>query len=149
MFDGKGRFVMQDYGVKSTFASFLPGPAGEFGIPIWCFYVNRGQAVCSFGVSDKEHSIMEFCPAHQSYQNVAATGFRTFLRVDGVYYEPFRDCTAPKRMYIGMNELELEEENAGLGIRTRVLYFTLPGEALGGALPDGDSGKYRAAGAGA
>lgn len=131
MFDGKGRFVMQDYGVKSTFASFLPGLAGEFGIPIWCFYVNRGQAVCSFGVSDKEHSIMEFCPAHQSYQNVAATGFRTFLRVDGVYYEPFRDCTAPKRMYIGMNELELEEENAGLGIRTRVLYFTLPGEALG------------------
>ena len=47
MFDSKGRFVMENYAVNSTFASFLPGISGEMGIPIWCFYVNRGQAVCS------------------------------------------------------------------------------------------------------
>lgn len=131
MFDSKGRFVMENYAVNSTFASFLPGISGEMGIPIWCFYVNRGQAVCSFGVSDKEHSIMEFYPAHQSYQNVSTTGFRTFLKVDGVYYEPFRQDAMPKKMYIGMNELEIEEENAELGIRTKVLYYTLPEEAVG------------------
>ena len=38
-------FVMNDYGKKSTFASFLPGIAGIRGIPIWCYYVNRGQCV--------------------------------------------------------------------------------------------------------
>ena len=41
-------FVMDDYGKKSTFASFLPGIAGIRGIPIWCYYVNRGQCVVSF-----------------------------------------------------------------------------------------------------
>ena len=40
-------FVMNDYGKKSTFASFLPGIAGIRGIPIWCYYVNRGQCVVS------------------------------------------------------------------------------------------------------
>ena len=68
---------MKDYGRKSTFAGFLPGIAGEKGIPLWCFYVNRGQGVVSFGVDDKEHEIMEFYPAHLAYQNVKRTGFRT------------------------------------------------------------------------
>ena len=62
-------FVMDDYGKKSTFASFLPGIAGIRGIPIWCYYVNRGQCVVSFGVDNKDHAIMEFYPAHQAYQN--------------------------------------------------------------------------------
>ena len=65
---------------KSTFASFLPGISGEKGIPIWCYYVNRGQCVVSFGVDNKDHSIMEFYPAHQAYQNVKTTGFRTFVK---------------------------------------------------------------------
>ena len=44
---------MKNYAKKSTFASFLPGIAGIKGIPIWCHYVNRGQAVTSFGSRDK------------------------------------------------------------------------------------------------
>ena len=47
---GREKLIMKDYGRKSTFASFLPGIAGIQGIPIWCYYVNRGQGVVSFGV---------------------------------------------------------------------------------------------------
>ena len=36
------KFLIENYGKKSTFASFLPGISGEKGIPIWCYYVNRG-----------------------------------------------------------------------------------------------------------
>ena len=43
------KFLIENYGKKSTFASFLPGISGEKGIPIWCYYVNRGQCVVSFG----------------------------------------------------------------------------------------------------
>ena len=47
-------FTLERYSEKPTFSSFLPGIAGEAGIPAWCYYNNRGQAVCSFGVSDKD-----------------------------------------------------------------------------------------------
>ena len=46
-------FHISDYGKKPTFASFLPGISGIRGIPIWCYYVNRGQGVVSFGVENK------------------------------------------------------------------------------------------------
>ena len=52
MFDEQNRYVIKDYQNKPTFSSFLPGIAGEMGVPIWCYYNNRGQAVCSFGVKD-------------------------------------------------------------------------------------------------
>ena len=85
------KFLIENYGKKSTFASFLPGISGEKGIPIWCYYVNRGQCVVSFGVDNKDHSIMEFYPAHQAYQNVKTTGFRTFVKKDGKVTELFAD----------------------------------------------------------
>ena len=91
-------FIIEDYGRKSTFASFLPGIAGVKGIPSWCYYVNRGQCVSCFGVENKDHAIMEFFPAHQSYQNVKRTGFRTFLKKDGVYFEAFADESEKHRM---------------------------------------------------
>lgn len=134
MFDTKGRFIMKDYTRQSTFASFLPGISGKYGIPIWCFYVNRGQGVASFGVKDKEHSIMEFYPARQAYEVTSQVGFRTFLKVDGTYFEPFGDENFTKDMYIGMNEFEIEENCKASGIKTNVLYFTLPGEKLGGLI---------------
>lgn len=131
MFDSKGRFIMENYDVKTTFASFLPGISGKMGIPIWSFYVNRGQAVCSFGLEDKENSIMEFYPAHQSYQLTQTHGFRTFIRSNGKYFEPFSDIENRKTMYIGMNELAIDEVNDESGIKTEVLYFTLPTEDVG------------------
>lgn len=124
-------FVMEGYGRKPVFASFLPGISGVRGIPIWCYYVNRGQCVASFGVEDKDHAIMEFYPAHQAYQNVKTTGFRTFIRKDGAVTEAFADEDVSHDMRISMNGLTIEERNSRMGLTVRVSYFTLPGEKLG------------------
>lgn len=123
MFDEKHRFIIQDYQKRSPFSSFLPGIAGPTGIPLWCYYNNRGQAVCSFGVQDKDHAIMEFSPAHVAYREVSRTGFRTFCKLDGRYRELFADhCD----MYIGMSELELVCQTEGL--TASALYYGVPGE---------------------
>ena len=123
-------FCLDCYGQKAPFASFLPGIAGVKGIPIWCYYVNRGQGIVSFGVSDKDHAIMEFLPAHRAYASVRQTGFRTFLRRDGRYIEPFKREEL-SRMTIGMNTLHLEENDQENGLKTRIDYFVLPEERLG------------------
>ena len=125
-------FVIENYGQKSTFASFLPGISGIRGIPVWCFYVNRGQCVASFGVDNKENSIMEFSPAHQAYQNVKTTGFRTFIKKDGKVYEPFSDENISSKMIICKNLLEVEEENEKTELKVQVSYYTLPDERLAG-----------------
>lgn len=124
-------FVIKNYGKKSTFASFLPGISGIYGIPVWCYYVNRGQCVATFGSKDKDHAIMEFAPAHQCCQNVKRTGFRTFIRVDGTYFEAFAKEKEPHRMTIYQNGLEIEEINEKQQIRTHVTYYTLPNEKVG------------------
>jgi hypothetical protein len=129
-----GRFVIQDYAAARPFASFLPGIAGPLGIPLWAFYVNRGQAITSFGVESKDKPIMEFQPANRAYRTTPYTGFRTFVKIQGQVYEPFAPWqrAAPTRMCIGMNELELQETNPARGLQTNVLYFVLPGENLAG-----------------
>lgn len=125
-------YTIENYGKKSAFASFLPGISGVRGIPIWCYYVNRGQGVVSFGLENKDHAIMEFYPAHQAYQNVKKTGFRTFIKKDGSFWEPFREENIPHSMSITMNGLEIEENHVEEGIVTKVSYFTLPEEKIGG-----------------
>lgn len=132
MIDQQKRYRIDNYGKKSTFSNFLPGISGEMGIPLWCFYVNRGQAVSSFGIQDKDHSIMQFYPAHQSYQNTKRAGFRTFLKVDGKVWEPFHNEDIPHQMWIGMNELEIKEINQEAGYEITVTYFTLPEESVAG-----------------
>lgn len=123
--------TIKGYGKKSPFASFLPGIAGVKGTPIWCYYVNRGQAVVSFGVQDKDHSIMEFYPAHTAYQNVSRTGFRTFIKENGEVYEPFKKPKNSSTMEIHMNALFIEESSKKHGLNTKVSYTTLPGEEIG------------------
>lgn len=123
-------FCLDRYGKKPPFASFLPGIAGVKGIPIWCYYVNRGQGVVSFGVNNKDHAIMEFLPAHRAYASVRRTGFRTFLRRDGRFLESF-SREELGRMVVGMNTLGLEEDDPENGLETRVDYFVLPEERLG------------------
>lgn len=123
MFDSQNRFVIKDYQNKPTFSSFLPGIAGPMGVPVWCYYNNRGQAVCSFGAQDKDHSIMEFSSAHSAYQNVSRTGFRTFVKVNGAYGELFTDgCD----MHIGMSEVEITCTQEGL--QASALYYGASGE---------------------
>ena len=123
MFDEHGRYVIEDYQAKPPFSSFLPGIAGPMGVPVWCYYNNRGQAVCSFGARDKDHAIMEFSPAHTAYQNVGRTGFRTFCKIDGAYRELFTGVCA---MHTGMSEVEITCRESGL--EASALYFGVPGE---------------------
>ena len=122
-------FTLERYSEKPTFSSFLPGIAGEAGIPAWCYYNNRGQAVCSFGVSDKDHAIMEFGAAHEAYREVSRTGFRTFIRRDGQVTEAFADGSASMDIRPAELCLRWEDEKT----RVEVVYFGLP-ECRVGAL---------------
>jgi hypothetical protein len=139
-FDTSDRFTITSYNSAKPFASFLPGIAGARGIPLWAFYVNRGQGMASFGIQDKNNSIMEYYPANKSYQLVPTHGFRTFLILQSDQkrdcYEPFssgnRTPGRQEKMYIGPNELEIEEIHPELGLRVNVLYFLLPGEEFAG-----------------
>ena len=62
------KFRIKNYNEAKPFASFFPGIAGIMGIPIWCFYVNRGQCISSFGFDSKDGAIMEFQPANKAYR---------------------------------------------------------------------------------
>lgn len=129
-FDGKD-FIIENYDRAKTFSSFLPGIAGVDGIPMWAFYVNRGQAMGSFGVKDKDGAIMEFFPANVMYRNIEHLGFRTFMRRDGKVHEIFSsasDDPCVRKLMIGQNLIRITEENNALGLGVTVTYFTLPGE---------------------
>ena len=127
------KFFFQDYEKLPAFSSFLPGLAGVKGIPLWVFYTNRGQGINSFGIHHKGNAIMEFNPANTAYENTAVKGFRTFLRSNGNYFEPF--CTyhteGKRTMCVEKNRLMLEEVNEEHGIQIRVSYFVLPTESIG------------------
>ncbi len=134
-FDEQGRFILAAYDQAHPFSSFLPGIGGLLGIPMWVFYTNRGQAITSFGVESKDHPIMEFQPAHKAYQLTATLGFRTFLKSDQWFKEPFSpwDRATPQRtMHVGMNEIEIRETDLDLGLETSVVYFTLLNEPFTG-----------------
>ena len=80
--DELGFYVIENYDKKAPFASFLSAIAGVEGIPMWSFYVNRGQAISSIGIRDKDNCIMEFFPANEAYKMVYINGFRTFIKIE-------------------------------------------------------------------
>jgi hypothetical protein len=129
-------FSVGGYNSAPAFSSFLPGIAGKWGIPIWCFYVNRGQAVSSFGVQDKDHQILEFQSFNQACMRVEREGFRTLLRLEGGrIHEPFRrggDPRIEQTMIIAPAELRLREKNPELGLEIEVTYFGLPNLRVAG-----------------
>jgi len=128
----KERFVIENYLEKSPFSNFLPGIAGKKGIPLWAFYVNRGQGISGFGLQDKNHPIMEFTPANKAYETVGQIGFRSFLIVGGRYYEPFLPNSGnPHRLLIDRHSFSIEEMNPEIGIKIVVTYFGLPNENIG------------------
>src|ERR1700691_5348829 len=118
--DGNGAFVIEDYQHAKLFADFFPGVSGLYGIPMWAFYVNRGQAVSSFGIESKDKAILEFEPANKAYRLSSIQGFRTFLKImDGkkqLFYDPFANSLVSpyktsQRMLITSHDLTIEEEN--------------------------------------
>jgi hypothetical protein len=139
---------LEDYDAKPSFASFLPAVAGVYGIPVWSFYINRGQGVASFGFKSKEFPILEFNAANKAYQLTPYIGFRTFMKGtrggESFNVEPFSPANTrnlesdesqddlPKRvMFIGPNEFEIKEIDATNGITTSVKYIVLPEEDFG------------------
>ncbi|KAL3927844.1 MAG: hypothetical protein SGPRY_002646 [Prymnesium sp.] len=140
IFDESGRYIMHDFDKVKPMANFLPGVGGLWGVPMWTFYVNRGQALATFGVKDKDGGLLLFQTAEKTYQVTPYVGFRTLLkgtRASGQKFEtqpffPESDAdpkTAARRdMFIGNNEMEIEEMDPVSGIRTNVIYFTSPNE---------------------
>ncbi|BCJ96085.1 hypothetical protein acsn021_36540 [Anaerocolumna cellulosilytica] len=127
-------YVMEDYDKLPAFSSFLPGLAGIRGIPVWVYYTNRGQGINSFGVHNKSNAIMEFNPANTAYENTAVKGFRTFIRCNGVFYEPFFPSLlkTERTMYMNKNSFKIQETNADYGLRITITYYVLPEEPVGG-----------------
>ena len=140
--------MLEDFDAKPAFSSFLPAVGGVYGIPVWCFYVNRGQGIASFGFESKEYPILEFNPANKAYQMTPYVGFRTFLKGKrggkDFMTEPFspkntRDLGSdksqdnrPKRvMFVGPNEVEILENDVENDITTSVKYIVLPEETFG------------------
>lgn len=125
-------FVIHDYQKQKPFSSFLPGIAGYMGKPLWSFYVNRGQAISSFGLRDKNGAILEFYPANLAYIYTPTIGFRTFVKVDGVVHEFFKEPNEHQVMYVNKESVSIEESNIVLGIKVKVTYFTLPNMPFAG-----------------
>jgi hypothetical protein len=134
-FDKLGRYVMTNYDRLKPMANFLAGVGGLWGVPMWLFYVNRGQGVQSFGTATKDGGIAAFETAEKAYQEVPFTGFRTFLKgeragsKDCWNHMPFFPQSAgsieyDRDMFIGMNEFEIEERAPELGLNTNILYYT-------------------------
>ncbi len=135
-----GEFVIENYDLGKPFASFFPGIAGMFGIPMWVFYVNRGQGIVSFGIEGKKSSMLEFFPANRAWQFVSRRGFRTFIKAKNEKtskcYEPFRNKLSThnmdfkRKMMISAEDFSLQEDNCTMGLRFDVQYHTLANEPL-------------------
>ncbi|MBD3217860.1 MAG: hypothetical protein GF310_06235, partial [candidate division Zixibacteria bacterium] len=139
-----GEFIIEDYNSAKPFASFFPGIAGIDGIPMWVFYVNRGQCISGMGIQDKDHSIMEFLPANRAYNLASSHGFRTFVKLHDNspvnFYEPFQNhyrdnqLNKTQRMIIAPSSLKLEELNHSLNLKFAVEYFTVPQDKYAGLI---------------
>jgi len=132
--DKDGTFVIKDYNQAKPWSSFFPGIAGCWGIPLWAFYVNRGQCLASMGIGSKDGAIMEFLPANKAYQLTPFQGFRTFFKIGAsgsVFHEPFSttgsltEAAVAQEMRIRPYSLTLLERHARCGLETEVEYFTL------------------------
>ena len=138
-FDSECNFVIEQYNDSAPLAGFLPGIAGVNGIPAWAFYVNRGQALASFGVRNKDGAMLEFFPADKAYQLTASRGFRTFLKIDDgkrvTCHEAFQRAAGDavrQRLIISPHEVGVEETHPGLSLAMRADMFSLPGAPLAG-----------------
>lgn len=143
-FDSNGRYILENYDSLKPMANFLCGIGGLWGVPMWAFYVNRGQGITSFGINNKDGAIAKFNTAEKAYQQTPFTGFRTFVKgtkSDGTTFAsmPFfpkrgsismskNDDLISRNMMIGTNEMEIQEIDSVNDLQTNVLYYTIPNE---------------------
>ncbi len=131
-FNKMEEYIVDNYHQQKPFSSFLSGIAGEMGIPLWSFYVNRGQLISSFGIKDKNGIIMEFFPANGAYHFVSRIGFRTFVKKNNKIYEFFKEKNSNQRLIIRQDQVSIEEHQKKLDLIVKITYFTLPNEPIAG-----------------
>ena len=128
-------YQQQSYALKKPFSSFLSGVAGIQGIPMWVYYVNKGQLISSFGLRDKNGAMLEFVPANQAYELVSQRGFRTFIKADGKIFECFKvEHAKHQTLHVTKHDVSIVEYIQALDLTIRVTYFTLPEAPLAGFL---------------
>jgi hypothetical protein len=126
-------FTLEQYNIQKPFSSFLSGIAGEKGIPMWAYYVNRGQLFSGFGLFHKNNAIMEFFPANQAYENVNQLGFKTFLKHKDIVFECFQvEHAKNQSMHIDMHEVKIKEFVEVFNVNIEITYFTLAHELIPG-----------------
>jgi hypothetical protein len=132
-----GAYRIDGYDRVNPFSSFLPGIGGYEGVPLWCLYVNRAQAIASFGTANKDNAISEFLSATWAYQLTPVQGFRTFCKINGSFYEPFQNNSVSEQldikrsMWIESDRLRLREVNKTAGLQFDVEYFSPVNQPLG------------------
>ena len=118
-------FMSETYQKQKPFAGFLPGIAGKEGLPMWVFYVNRGQAISTFGVRDKNGAITEFYPANLAYAYIHQNGFRTFIKYKEEVYECFQEKNERQTLTVDAHEIIIEETIPQWQLKIKVTYATL------------------------
>ncbi len=126
----KYHFKLNNYQKQKPFSSFLSGISGLKGIPLWAFYVNRGQLIASFGVRNKNGAIMEFFPANAAYHYVSKIGFRTFIKINQNVYECFKESDSNQTLDVYQDKISITQEIKQENLTVKVTYFTLPNERL-------------------
>lgn len=136
-------YRIEQYDTQPVFTNFLPGIAGYYGIPMYVFYINRGQAIASFGLQSKQYPMQEYHAANVAEQVTPWTGFRTWIQIasaDRRVLEPFGPPVLPtvtkqpspqRNMYIGSNTLQIQELDYVNHLETNVTFFVLPEEDFG------------------
>lgn len=77
---------------------------------------------------------MEFQPAVIAYENTSLKGFRTFIRKNDEYFEPFSvnyDAKVKRTMRIKANSFRIIETDYTHNFKTEITYFILPHEPFG------------------
>lgn len=123
-------FKLNNYQKHKPFSSFLSGVSGLKGIPLWAFYVNRGQLISSFGIRNKNGAIMEFFPANAAYHYVSKIGFRTFIKIDNKVYECFKEIDEDQVLDVYQDQVTMTQNLKKENISIRITYFTLPNERM-------------------
>ena len=126
-------YIQNNYQQQKAFSSFLSGVSGIQGIPMWVYYVNRGQLISGFGLHHKNGAMMEFFPANQAYENVSKQGFRTFLKQGNHIFECFRvENGEHQTLEVYGHEVSIKEYIPHLKATIQVTYFTIPQSDLAG-----------------
>ncbi len=126
-------FFIDDFQNAKTFSSFFPAVSGIDGKPMWTFYCSKGQALSSFGVNSKSTPIIPFDSANLAYQNIALKSFRTFIKCNDEYLEPFSSLDNHlTRMEIDKAKLSISEEEKDFKIK--IIYSNVPHRCYSGLI---------------